>query len=206
MNSPKQTKLSDHIVKSIIQPASESRPFTTEPKRGRRKPNKTSVSLERAKLFMEHLWSKGLKECSYETLEFEFIQCFGTNEQRVIEKYIGRPARTIHYGSTSVYRVNKVNGKVAVFEYQNVRKVQSKRGLLEAWGFVSKNGERYVLHHELFRYGWEQKSIDNLCVSPIEAGESEGHTLVVEGEREKEEEEVIDYTHKRSLEKVDTGG
>jgi hypothetical protein len=168
MNSPKQAKLSDIIVKSIVKPASEGRAFTTEPKTGRRRPNKSSISLERAKLFMEHLWSKGLKECSYETLEFEFIQCFGTNEQRVIEKYIGRPARTIHYGSTTVYRVNKVNGKVAVFEYQNVRKVQSKKGLLEVWGFVSKNGERYVLHHELFPYCSRQVSIEDLCVRSIE--------------------------------------
>jgi len=165
MSSPKQTKLSDHIVKSIIQPAPESRPFTTEPKRGKRKPNKTSVSLERAKLFMEHLWSKGLRECSYETLEFEFIQCFGTNEPHVLEKYLGKPARTVHHGGSSIVRVNKVNGNVAHFEYQNVKKLQAKRGLLEVLGFVYKNGERYVLRHELFPYFGRQASIDNFSFS-----------------------------------------
>jgi hypothetical protein len=168
----KQTKLSDHIVKSIVKPV-ESKPFTTEPKSGRRKPKGIRVSLERAKIFMEHLYSKGLRECSYETLEFEFIQCFGTNEQRVLVKYLGRPARTLHYGSYSVLRVNKVNGKVAHFEYQNLRKVEAKRGLLEVLGFVSKKGERYVLHHELLPYCSKQKSIVNLCVHPIEAEERE---------------------------------
>jgi hypothetical protein len=176
MNSPKQTKLSEHIVKSIIQPASEGRSFTTEPKRGKRKPNKTSVSLERAKLFMEHLWSKGLKECSYETLEFEFIQCFGTNEPHVLVKYLGKPARTVHHGGSSVVRVNRVNGKVAHFEYQNVKRVQPKRGLLEVLGFVFKNGERYVLRHELFSYSGRQASIDNFSFSSCggEARENRG--------------------------------
>jgi hypothetical protein len=171
----KQTTLSDHIVKSIIQPV-ESKSFTTEPKSGRRKPNKTSVSLERAKLFMEHLYSKGLRECSYETLEFEFIQCFGTNEPHVLTKYLGKPARTLHHGGSSVVRVNKVNGKVAHFEYQNVKSVQAKRGLLEVLGFVSKKGERYMLHHELLPYYTKQASIDNFFFSSLN-GEAKENRL-----------------------------
>jgi len=167
MNSHKQTKLSDHIVKSIVQPISEARSFTTEPKGGKRKLKGMRVSLDRAKIFMEHLWSKGLKECSYETLEYEFIQCFGTNESRTLIKYIGRPERIIHYGGSAVVRVNKVNGKVAHFQYQNLRKVSAKKGLLEVLGFVSKKGNRYVLHHEVFPYSQKQVSILNLCVSPI---------------------------------------
>jgi len=182
MNSHKQTKLSEHIVKSIIQPVSESRPFTTEPKRGKRKPNKTSVSLERAKLFMEHLWSKGLRECGYETLEFEFIQCFGTNEPHVLEKYLGKPARTVHHGGSSVVRLNRVNGNVVHFQYQNVKKVQSKKGLLEVLGFVYKNGERYVLHHELFSYSGEQTSIDNFSFSSC-GGEAEENRGLEAGEK-----------------------
>jgi len=198
----KQTKLSEHIVKSIIQPISERPSFTTEPKNGRRKPNKTSISLEKAKVFMEHLWSKGLKECSYETLEYEFIQCYGTNESRVLARYLGTPARTIRYGGSSVVRLNRVDGKVAHFEYQNMRTTQCKKGLLEFLGFVSKKkGDRFVLHHELFAYCSRQASIDNLCVSSIEAEESERLGLEA---GEKKEEEVIDSTHKRSLEKIRT--
>jgi len=151
---------------------------------------------------MEHLWSKGLKECCYETLEFEFIQCFGTNEQRVLEKYLGKPKRTIRYGGSSVVRLNRTSGTVAHFEYQNMRKVQPTKGLLEILGFVSKNCERYALHHELFPYSKAQASILNLCVRPIEAEESKQRHEVSSGE--KKEEEVIDYTHKLSLEKVHT--
>jgi hypothetical protein len=179
MKHTEQTKLSDHIVKSIIQPV-ESKSFTTEPKKGRRKPNKTSVSLERAKLFMEHLYSKGLRECSYETLEYEFIQCFGTNEPHVLVKYLGKPARTLHHGGSSVVRVNKVNGKVAIFEYQNVKSVQAKRGLLEVLGFINKKGERYVLHHELFPYYAKQASIDNFSFSTPN-GEDKSESLEANG-------------------------
>jgi hypothetical protein len=116
---------------------------------------------------MEHLWSKGLRECSYETLEFEFIQCFGTNEPHVLVKYLGKPAKTVQHGGSSIVRVNRVNGNVAHFEYQNVKKVQPKKGLLEVLGFVYKKGERYVLRHELFPYYSRQTSIDNFSFSSL---------------------------------------
>jgi hypothetical protein len=200
----KQTKLSEHIVKSIVQPISEKQSFTTEAKSGRRKPNKTSVTLERAKLFMEHLWSKGLKECSYETLEYEFIQCYGTNEHEVLEKYLGKPKRTIHYGGCSVVRLNKVNGKVAHFEYQNTRTIQHKKGLLEILGFVTQEeGGRFILNHSCFPYCKKQISIDNFSLGPIEAGERKATELRDRGEK-KEEEEVIEPGEKFSLEKIHT--
>lgn len=201
----KQTKLSEHIVKSIIQPISEKPSFTTEAKSGRRKPNKTSVTLERAKLFMEHLWSKGLRKCSYSTLEYEFIQCFGTNEPHVLAKYLGKPKRTIHYGGSSVVRLNRVNGKVAHFEYQNMRTTQCKKGLLEILGFVSQEeGGRFTLHHERFPYYSGQVPIDNFSFLPIEATERKATGLRDRGE--KKEEEVIDGEKKLSLEKIHTKG
>jgi len=198
----KQTRLSQHIVKSIVHPIfkepSSRTTFTNKPKSGRRKPNKTSVSLERAKLFMEHLWSKGLKECSYGTLEFEFIQCFGTNEPRVLARYLGQPKRTIHSGGSSVVRLNRINGKVAHFEYQNMRTTQCKRGLLEILGFVTQEERgRFTLHHERFPYYSWQVSIDNLCVRSIEAAERKAAGLRDRGG--KKEEEVIDSTHTKDL-------
>jgi hypothetical protein len=182
----KQTKLSEHIVKSIIQPISEKPSFTTEAKSGRRKPNKTSISLEKAKVFMEHLWSKGLKECSYETLEYEFIQCFGTNEPKVLVKYLGKPKRTIRYGGSSVVRLNRINGKVAHFEYQNMRTIQHRRGLLEILGFVTQEeGGRFILRHELFHYCKRQVSIDNFSLLPIEAAERKAAGLETGEKRKK---------------------
>jgi hypothetical protein len=201
----KQTKLSEHIVKSIIQPISEKPSFTTEPKSGMRKPNKTSVTLERAKLFMEHLWSKGLRECSYSTLEYEFIQCFGTNEPRVLERYLGRPKSVEHHPGSTIVRLNRQSGNIAKFDYMNTRRIQPKKGLLEILGFVSQEeGGRFILHHELFPYYSRQVSIDNLCVRSIEAGESKQRHSGEVGSEDKEEEEVIDSTHKRSLEKMTT--
>jgi hypothetical protein len=182
----KQTKLAEHIVKSIIQPISEKPSFTTEPKSGRRKPNKTSVTLERAKLFMEHLWSKGLRQCSYSTLEYEFIQCYGTNEHEVLEKYLGKPKRTIRYSGSSVVRLNRVDGKVAHFEYQNMRTIQHKKGLLEILGFVTQEeGGRFILNHSCFPYCKKQISIDNFSPGPIEAAERKAAGLETEEKRKK---------------------
>jgi hypothetical protein len=198
----KQTKLSEHIVKSIIQPISEKPSFTTEAKSGRRKPNKTSVSLEKAKVFMEHLWSKGLKECSYGTLEYEFILCFGTNEPRVLERYLGRLKSVENHPGSTVVRLNRQSGNIAKFDYMNSRRIQPKKGLLEILGFVTQEeGGRFILHHELFPYCSKQSSIDNLCVRSIEAGESkQQHSREVSSE-DKKEEEVIDNTHTKDLRK-----
>jgi hypothetical protein len=146
---------------------------------------------------MEHLWSKGLKECSYETLEYEFIQCFGTNEPKVLAKYLGKPKRTIRYGGSSVVRMNRVNGKIAHFEYQNLRAVQHKNGLLEILGFASKKkGNRFILHHELFPYYVRQASIDNFSLlQPTEAVKSKG----LEAKEKKKEEEVIEGEERKNL-------
>ena len=173
----KQTKLPDHIVKSIVHPISEEvasqTVFTTEPESGRRKPNKTSITLERAKLFMKHLWSKGLRKCSYSTLEYEFIQCFGTNEPNVLKKYLGRPKSVKECSGSSVVRLNRQSGKVAKFDYMNTRRIQPKKGLLEILGFVTQEERgRFTLHHELLPYYSLQASIDNFSLRSIEAKES----------------------------------
>jgi hypothetical protein len=122
------------------------------------------------------LWSKGLKECSYETLEYEFIQCFGTNEPHVLTKYLGKPKKTMHYGGSNIVRLNRESGKVAHFEYQNMRTTQYKKGLLEILGFATQERGRFILHHERFPYCSGQASIDNFSFSSAggEAKEKEG--------------------------------
>ena len=131
--------------------------FTTKPKFRRFLKRGAFISLNRAQEFMAHLWKVGLKKCSYETLEWEFIQFFGSNDKRTIERYIGRPEKTeTHIGLNKIVRMNRVSGKVAQFEYMNERRISAKKGLLEILGYISKDKEgketRYIIHHELMPY------------------------------------------------------
>ncbi|MEJ5326973.1 MAG: hypothetical protein WHU54_01805 [Candidatus Bathyarchaeia archaeon] len=135
--------------------------FTTKPKFLRFLKRGAFISLNRASEFMTHLWEVGLKKCSYETLEWEFIQFFGSNDKRTIERYIGRPEKTErHMGLSKIVRMNRVSGKVAQFEYMNERRLSAKKGLLEILGYISKDKEgketHYIIHHELMPYYTEQ--------------------------------------------------
>lgn len=171
---------------------------------------------------MEYLWGKGRwKKASYPTLEWEFIQFFQTNDKRTIIKYLGRPQQTVRYSAGNVVRMNRSSGELAQFEYHNTRKLDRKRGLLEKLGYVTDlgNGD-FKLNHEFFPYYTEQvslepssnsrsecervtqeASIDNLCVSSIEAEEnseaSSDAGVLLDGDRieRKKEEEVIEGTH-----------
>jgi hypothetical protein len=70
--------------------------FTTQPKTRKHLTRGAFISGTRAAQFMQHLWDAGLKKsCSYETLKWEFVNCFGTNDTRTVERYIGRPEQTI---------------------------------------------------------------------------------------------------------------
>jgi len=202
-----KSTLEGYIIRGYVQPITPAsgKPsgglverrisFTTRPKTRRHK--KHTVSLDRARRFMFHLWCKGLKECSYETLEYEFVQCFGTNEPRVLARYLGKPKRKVYYSGSSVVRINRLNGKIAHFEYQNERTIQHKKGLLEILGYISQEEKgRYRLHHEMFGYSYQQVSIDKMCVCPIEATESKQQHALREGmDRVEKKEEVIDHTH-----------
>jgi len=132
---------------------------------------------------MEHLWSIKLRKCSYSTLEFEFINFFETNDKRTVERYLGRPEQTIYSkGSISTVRINQTTGKIAQFQYSNVRRVPRIVGLLETLGYITlkpeekiidegsvritkktKNWEA-VLHHERMSYYTEQATLEGLEV------------------------------------------
>jgi len=114
---------------------------------------------------MEHLWELKLKDCSYETLEFEFIQCFGTNEPRTIKRYLGIPEQVVKsQGSTRMLRMNRMSGKVAVFEYYHKRKIPAKKGLMEILGYITRynqgNETRFRINHEIMPYYTQQTTLN----------------------------------------------
>ncbi|MGB9915624.1 MAG: hypothetical protein ACPLOC_08805 [Candidatus Bathyarchaeales archaeon] len=140
--------------------------FTTEPKFRRFVKRGAFISVNRAVEFMAHLWEVGLKKCSYETLEWEFIQYFGSNDKRTVERYLGRPEKVErHTGLSKVVRMNRMSGKIAQFEYLNERHIQAKKGLLEILGYISKFKEgsetRYLIHHERMPYYTVQATLES---------------------------------------------
>jgi len=131
--------------------------FTTEPKFRRFLKRGAFISLNRALEFMKHLWDLKLKNVSYETLEFEFIQFFGSNDKRTVERYLGRPETTQRdMGLSKVVRMNRQSGKTAQFEYFNERRIPAKKGLLEILGYVTRIKEgketRFRINHEAMPY------------------------------------------------------
>jgi len=131
--------------------------FTTEPKFRRFLKRGAFISLNRALEFMKHLWDLKLKNVSYETLEFEFIQFFGSNDKRTVERYLGRPERIQRdMGLSKVVRMNRENGKIAKFEYMNERRIPAKKGLLEILGYITRIKEgketRFRINHEAMPY------------------------------------------------------
>lgn len=136
--------------------------FTTEPKTRR---HGQFVSSSRAAEFMEHLFEIHLNKCSYSTLEFEFINFYGTNDRRTVERYLGHPEETVKSsGSTETIRMNRTSGKIAQFHYYNTRKVPKKRGLLEALGYLTMIQEEgktvVILHHERMSYYTKQVTLE----------------------------------------------
>jgi hypothetical protein len=172
--------------------------FSTERKAIKRKSQ--AISVGRARQFMLHLWEKKLRECSFGTLEYEFIQLFGTNEPRVLERYLGRPKSVENHPGSTVVRLNRQSGNIAKFDYMNTRRIQPKKGLLEILGYVTQevNG-RYLLNHERFGYSYEQVSMSDLCACDVEAGESKQQqdgTVRADSGDKKEEEDYRLHTHK----------
>jgi hypothetical protein len=153
--------------------------FTNEPKSRRRG---SFISGDRCLSFMNHLWEVHLKKCSYETLEFEFINFFQTNEDRVIAKYIGRPKKTVRStGMTSTLRLNRDTGKMAQFQYFNTGTVPAKKGLMERLGYIFLDKEDVTIHHERMSYYTEQTSLESANPLPEtdESSKSSIHDLRV---------------------------
>jgi hypothetical protein len=130
------------------------RTFTNKPQIRRKQ---YLVSKTRAKKFMFWLWQKGLKKCSYSTLEFEFIQFFGTNESRTLTRYIGQQKQIIRSNNSTMQRINYNSGKVANFSYLNKRTIHKKRGLLDILGYITPQEDgTFKLNHERFSYYLKQ--------------------------------------------------
>jgi len=131
--------------------------FTTEPKFRRFLKRGAFISLNRALEFMKHLWDLRLKDVSYDTLEFEFINYFGSNDKRTVERYLGRVERIdVSTGLSKVVRMNRQSGKIAQFEYLNERRLPAKKGLLEILGYITRYKEgketRFRINHEAMPY------------------------------------------------------
>ncbi|MGB9756822.1 MAG: hypothetical protein ACPLVJ_03470, partial [Candidatus Bathyarchaeales archaeon] len=140
--------------------------FTTEPKFRRFLKRGAFISFNRALMFMQHLWELKLKNVSYEVLEFEFIQFFGSNDKRTVERYLGRPEKTeTNTGLSKVIRMNRQSGKIAQFEYMNERRIPAKKGLLETLGYISRvkigKETRFIIHHEAMPYYTIQTRLEN---------------------------------------------
>ena len=131
--------------------------FTTEPKFRRFLKRGAFISLNRALEFMKHLWDLRLKDVSYETLEFEFINYFGSNDKRTVERYLGRVERIdVSTGLSKVVKMNRQSGKIAQFEYLHERRLPAKKGLLEILGYITRYKEgketRFRINHETMPY------------------------------------------------------
>jgi len=225
MSERKTETLDQHIIRSIIQPIQKpaatdnvrrptttQKTFTTEPKIPKKRGNWRSI--ENGKAFMYELFRKNLRKCSYHTLVFEFVNFFGTNDTRTVERYLGRPEQVErHKGSTKVVRMNRMSGKVAVFDYFNERRLSAKKGLLDIQGWITKLKDgTVVINHEVMSYYTKQMKLkvaiplqederseaskDKMCVSGLLRGEDELEVSKRDGiEAETKKKEVIDSLH-----------
>jgi hypothetical protein len=65
-----------------------------------------SISGNRSRDFMETLFRKGLKNCSYQTLLYEAQNFFETNDPRTIDRYIG----SARYKTKDILHVQRLLG------------------------------------------------------------------------------------------------
>ncbi len=189
--------------------------FTTKPKTKRRSRGHFP-SLQNCKIFMHWLFKKGLgknkRTVGRETLEYEFLMCFGTDEPRTVTRYLGRIQQIIrNAGSSKMVRMNRTSGTLAQFDYHYQRMITTKKGLLEKLQWITPikvcNETRYFIHHERMWYYTEQtrlnESKDVMCVSPLlgEGNSIEAKERIVDIDKEKKEE-VIGHTHAPHLGKT----
>lgn len=135
--------------------------FTTEPKT--RRHARHSISGNRCRKFMLHLWRHGFREsCHYKALRIQFIQCFETNDARVIEKYVGRPTSIRRYSGSTVVRQNRNSSRIAYFMYSNQRTVEAKTGLMEILGYITLHEKSgwVTLHHDVMSYYTKQAPLN----------------------------------------------
>jgi len=165
---------------------SENKTFTTAPKTWR---HGHFISGDRCRVLMQHLWEKGLRvNCSYTTLKYEFIMCFGTNDPRTVEKYIGRPKQILRKSGISMVRMNRATGTTSQYSYSHKRHITRKEGLMQALGYLTWDStayekskgqhkivgtvNRYRLNHELLPYFTEQAVLESPPHTPLKESTS----------------------------------
>ena len=133
----KQTKLPDHIVKSIVQPISEEvasqTVFTTEPKSGRRKGH--SPIRDRCLEFMQILKDQGYTNCiPLEHAKRIFQTEMGIFDQKSLKAYFGCQASK----STRIVRqrVTYATGTISVKNIELTQDIRAKKGYFETLGLV----------------------------------------------------------------------
>lgn len=154
------------IIERPVAASTKQKVFTTEPKTRRHK--RHSISGNRARDFMLHLWREGWREsCHYKALKIKFIQYFETNDPRVYEKYLGRPSSIKRYSGSTVVRQNRNSGKIAYFMYSNQRTVEPKIGLMEVLGYITlhKKSGWVTLHHDVMSYYTKQATLDEVNIT-----------------------------------------
>ena len=157
--------------------------FSTNPKTRR---HSSRISGNRLRDFLETLYRKKLKKCSYAILKYEFIQHFETNDPRIIDKYIGHPAETKRWSGADVIRLNRAAGNLAHFNYMNTKRIEAEHGLAEVLGYITVTMElepgthgklievaKCIIHHEKFSYSWSQKELNPI----LESGNSPSEVL-----------------------------
>jgi hypothetical protein len=193
--------------------------FRTAPTFSRKRGNWRSI--QNAKAFMFQLFRKNLKKCSYDTLVFEFVSFFGSNESRTVERYLGRPERIERdAGKTKVIRMNRTSGRIAQFDYYNERRLPAKKGLLDILGWILKLKDGTVLiNHEVMSYYTRQVKLepaiplqedesseaskDKMCVSSLR--EEKHNQGILQGkELEKTVLEVVSTPNLEATERIVT--
>jgi hypothetical protein len=87
---------------------------------------------------MNHLRKKGFTGVvGYGLLQREFVEFFGSNEPRTVERYLGRLRSLEYHTGEVVVRQNLMDGKIAKFHYSNERPISCKTGLLEQLGYIT---------------------------------------------------------------------
>lgn len=87
---------------------------------------------------MNHLRRKGYAGVvGYGLLQKEFVEFFGSNEPRTVERYLGRLQSFEYHTGEVVVRQNLMDGKIAKFHYSNERPIRAKTGLFEQLGYIT---------------------------------------------------------------------
>jgi hypothetical protein len=153
------------VIERPTTTSTSQKTFSTKPKTRRHKRN--SISGNKARDFMQHLWREGFREsCHYRALKNMFIKYFEMNDPRTVEKYIGRPRSIVRYSGSSIVRQNRNTGKIAHFMFFNQRTVEAKPGLMELLGYISldKKTAKVTFHHEFMSYYTKQATLDQVDI------------------------------------------